>query len=119
MKKKFKRKSSISNWITSRRDKWVKITTWSQSSDMMRKRKFKMLYYSRKKKRLNNQKWSSNKTSKRKDKIILELSKKIRWRIKSDCNQRDSHKWRSRKKEEESKWWPEGSMRINAKKRSN
>lgn len=97
------RKYLIFNWKMSRSDICPKTITWYQSNVTTRKRKFKMLYCFKKRKKPNNQKWSSNKMSKEKDKIILELSRKTRWRIKLDFNLKGLPKWKLKRKEDANK----------------
>ena len=108
------RKSSIFNWIMSKRDICLRITTWFQNRDMRKKEKSKMLFYSKRKKKQNNLKWLNNRMNKEKDKICLELSKRTRWRIKLDFNLRDLLKWKWRKREDENKLQPKEIMEIDA-----
>lgn len=83
------RKFSTSNLRMSKRDICPKTTTWFPSKGMKKRKKFKMLFFCKRKKKPNKQKWSSNKTSKERDKISSELSRKIRWKIKLVFNQKD------------------------------
>lgn len=97
------RKFSTSNWRTSKRDICPKTTIWSLSNDTKKREKFKMLFSSKRKRKLSKLKWSNNKTNKEKDKICLELSKRTKWRIKLDFNRRDLLKWKWKRREEENK----------------
>ena len=108
------RKSLIFNWIMSKKDICLRITTWFQNRDTRKKEKSKMLFYSKRKKKQNNLKWLNNRMNKEKDKICLELSKRTRWRIKLDFNLRDLLKWKWRKREEENKLVLNEIMRTDA-----
>lgn len=111
------RKSSIFNWKMSKKDTCLKITIWFLSRDTRKKEKFKMLFYFKRKKRQNNQKWSNNRTNKEKDKICLELNKRTKWRIKSVFNPRDLLKWKWRRREEENKLVPSEIIWTNVTRR--
>lgn len=111
------RKSLIFNWIMSKKDICLRITTWFLNRDTRRKEKFKMLFYSKRKKKQNNLKWLNNRMNKEKDKICLELNKRIRWRIKLDFNLRDLLKWKWRKREDENKLQLKEIMEIDATRR--
>ena len=111
------RKSLILNWIMSKKDICLRITTWFLNRDTRRKEKFKMLFYSKRKKKQNNLKWLNNRMNKEKDKICLELNKRIRWRIKLDFNLRDLLKWKWRKREDENKLQLKEIMEIDATRR--
>jgi len=117
MKRKFKRKSLIFNWIMSKKDICLRITTWFLNRDTRKKEKSKMLFYSKRKKKQNNLKWLNNRMNKEKDKICLELNKRIRWRIKLDFNLRDLLKWKWRKREDENKLQLKEIMEIDATRR--
>ena len=111
------RKSLILNWIMSKKDICLRITTWFLNRDTRRKEKFKMLFYSKRKKKQNNLKWLNNRMNKEKDKICLELNKRTRWRIKLDFNLRDLLKWKWRKREDENKLQLKEIMEIDATRR--
>ena len=111
------RKSLIFNWIMSKKDICLRITTWFLNRDTRRKEKFKMLFYSKRKKKQNNLKWLNNRMNKEKDKICLELNKRTRWRIKLDFNLRDLLKWKWRKREDENKLQLKEIMEIDATRR--
>ena len=111
------RKSLIFNWIMSKKDICLRITTWFLNRDTRRKEKLKMLFYSKRKKKQNNLKWLNNRMNKEKDKICLELNKRIRWRIKLDFNLRDLLKWKWRKREDENKLQLKEIMEIDATRR--
>ena len=108
------RKSLIFNWIMSKKDICLRITTWFLNRDTRRKEKFKMLFYSKRKKKQNNLKWLNNRMNKEKDKICLELNKRIRWRIKLDFNLRDLLKWKWRKREEGNNLMLKENMQADA-----
>ena len=111
------RKSLIFNWIMSKKDICLRITTWFLNRDTRKKEKSKMLFYSKRKKKQNNLKWLNNRMNKEKDKICLELSKRTRWRIKLDFNLRDLLKWKWRKREDENKLQLKETMEIDATRR--
>ena len=111
------RKFSIFNWRMSKRDTCLKITTWFLSRDMRRKEKFQMLSYSKRKRKPSNLKWLNNKTNKEKDKTSLELSKRTKWRTKLDFNLKDLLKWKSRKREDESKLMLRETIKINVERK--
>lgn len=82
MKSEFKRKSLIFNLRTSRKDKWAKIIIWYLSNDMKKRKRFRMLFISRRKRRRDFRNNSRNKMSRRNCRIIIEWNKKIKWRIR-------------------------------------
>jgi len=65
MRKKCKRKFTPSIWKMKWKSRWVRITICSQSRDMMRRKRFKMLFYFRKRKRQSSPKWLRTRTSRR------------------------------------------------------
>jgi hypothetical protein len=83
------RKYSISKWRTSKKGKWVKIITCFPNKATMKKRKFKMLCFCKKRKKRNKQKWLSIKMNKRNVRIFSDLNKKIKWKIKLDFKVKD------------------------------
>jgi len=117
MKRKFKRKSSISNWKMSKKDTCLRITIWSLSRDTRKKEKYKMLFCFKRKKKLNNQRWLNNKMNKEKDKICLELSKRTKWRIKLDFNLRDLLQWKWRRREDANKLEPKENIWTNVERK--
>ena len=101
----------------SKRDICLKIIIWFQNRDMMKRKKFRMLFFCKRKKKLNRPKWSNNKMSKERDKIYSESNKKIKWKIKLVSNRRDSPKWKSRRKEEENRQMLKENTRWDAPKK--
>jgi hypothetical protein len=73
----------------SKKDNWAKTITCFQNKAMMKKRKYKMHCFFKKKRKQNKPKWLNIKMNKRNVKISSDLSKKIKWKIKLDFKARD------------------------------
>ena len=82
MKRRCKRKSTVSTWKTKWKSKWARTTTCFQSRGTTRRKRSKTLYCSRKKKRQSSLKWLRTRTSKRSLWIMKGSDKKTRWKIR-------------------------------------
>lgn len=113
------RKYSIFKWRMSKKGKWVKTIICFPNKATMKKRKFKMPFFCKKRKKRSKPKWLSIKMNRRNAKTSSDWNKKTKWKIKLDFKVKDWPKWKSMKKEEEKSWWQEKNMKKSVLRKNN